>query len=561
MRDHLGYSKKIKSDNRICSNLHHTTIVSIITLVTILAGFYVFHDNNLFATAAVNNNQLSLPELFKLVNQSVVQISGTSDNANQQGFRLGSGFIYDNNGFIITNFHVVNGENEFLVTFSDGSIHTGRAIGADAFSDLAVINVSTVAKEKLKPLTIGNSSELVVGEQVAAVGNPFGLSGSMTEGIISALGRQLPSAEEPQLRTDFSLEPSFSIPDIIQTDAAINPGNSGGPLLNMKGEVVGINSAIFSNTGLYSGVGFAIPSDTIQKIVPSLIKNGSYDHPWLGITGVDIDPAIAKEMNLAINESMGFLVTDVTENGPADDAEIKGGNRTTQLDDQRDVKLGGDIITEIDGKPVSKIYDLLSYLEREKTVGDNVSLSLIRDGSTIAKTVVLGKRPGSDSIFQQSGNRQVSIGITGVNVTPIIAEAMNLTESRGFLVATVEANGPADKAGIQGGYKVETLNNTQYTLGGDVIIRIDNITVDTIENIKEYLDTKNEGDTVSLEVIRNGALENFDVKLELLEIPGNMTPFEEPNPFDRNEGQDPLEDLRDRCLERFSEIICNFLPP
>jgi S1-C subfamily serine protease len=506
------------------------------------------------------NRDLSLPELFAMVNQSVVQISGTTESNTNQGSRLGSGFVYDNRGHVITNFHVVNGENEFHVTFSDGSIYSGQVIGTDAFSDLAVINVSSVPQEKLKPLTMGNSSKLAVGEQVAAVGNPFGLSGSMTEGIISALGRQLPSTQEPAFGSELALESSFSIPDIIQTDAAINPGNSGGPLLNMKGEVVGINSAIFSNTGLYAGVGFAIPSNTVQKVASSLIKNGTYDHPWIGIRGVDITPAISEAMNLNLNESSGFLVTEVNENGPADMAGIQGGNENATLDGESDLKLGGDIITAIDGKPVKKIDDVLTYLERQSRVGDKVSLKIIRDGASIDKVVVLGKRPTSDTIFQ-TGNKQLSLGITGVNVNPVIAEAMNLTESKGFLVATVRANGPADKAGIQGGFKIETLNNTQYTLGGDVIVQIDNKTVDTIENIKDHINSKKEGDVVIVKVLRNSEIKLFNVKLELIEIPKGLLPFNELHPFDRNDQNGLLHDFKEQCLERFSKIICDFLPP
>ena len=149
---------------------------------------------------------------------------------------------------------------------------------------------------------------LIVGETVAAVGNPFGLSGSLTEGIVSGLGRLLPSTPENLFGSDTTVA-TFSIPDIIQTDAAINPGNSGGPLLNLNGEVIGINSAIFSNTGVYAGVGFAIPSNTLKKVIPELLKNGSYPHPWLGITGVDVTPDIANKMNLT--EARGFLVIDV----------------------------------------------------------------------------------------------------------------------------------------------------------------------------------------------------------------------------------------------------------
>ena len=549
----------VKPSNKLYTNLSSITMTCLI-LFGMLTVSFPLPEINATVLDVNQGRDLSLPELFGLVNQSVVQISGTTESSVNQGLRLGSGFVYDNRGHVITNFHVVNGENEFLVTFSDGSIYSGQVVGTDAFSDLAVMNVSSVPQEKLKPLTMGNSSKLAVGEQVAAVGNPFGLSGSMTEGIISALGRQLPSIQEPAFGSELALESSFSIPDIIQTDAAINPGNSGGPLLNMKGEVIGINSAIFSNTGVYAGVGFAIPSNTIQKVASALIENGTYFHPWIGIQGVDITPAISEAMNLNLNESRGFLVTEVNENGPADMAGIQGGNDSATLDGRNDIKLGGDIITAIDGKAVTKIDDLLKYLERQSKVGDKVSLEIIRDGASIDKVVTLGKRPTSDTIFQ-TGNKQLSLGITGVNVTPIIAEAMNLTESKGFLVATVRANGPADKAGIQGGFRIETLNNTQYTLGGDVIVQIDNKTVDTIENIKDHINGKKEGDVVSVKILRNGEIRFFNVTLEMIDMPKDLAPFSELNPFDSNDRQGPLQDFKDQCLERFSETICDFLPP
>lgn len=533
-------------------------------------------------TEELTNDTYSLPELFKRVNQSVVQISITDENtAYQLGSRLGSGFIYDNEGHIITNYHVVNGGNELLVTFSDGSIYNAELIGSDPYSDLAVIKVNTVPQEKLMSLTIGNSSNLVVGQPVAAVGNPFGLSGSMSEGIISGLGRQLPSTSLPptepllpffgrnQIPSGTS---SFSIPDIIQTDAAINPGNSGGPLLNMKGEVIGINSAIFSNTGVYAGVGFAIPSNTVKKVVTSLIETSSYDHPWLGIVGVDITPAIGKALNLILTNSKGFLVTDVNANGPADKAGIRGGDRIAQINGtDREIDLGGDIVIGIDGRTVRNIDDLLTYLEREKSVGQQVTLKFIRNGVPLEKTLTLEKRPDSDSMSQMSG-KQLSLGVTGIDVNSIIADAMNLTNSKGFLVTSVTANGPADQAGIQGGFKVQTLNNSQYTLGGDVIIGIDNKTINTIQDIKNYIDTKNEGNTVKLKVIRDGETKIIDVKLELL--PGTTEgreAFDQFNPFkdgnrdsqrDFFDNQPPFpEDLEKQCLETFNDSICRFLFP
>jgi serine protease Do len=574
---------EIASKCDIDYNLSHKTAVFLFAFGVIFTGLVALqHTEATVIEELTNNNNYTLPELFKRVNQSVVQISTTGENtAYQLGSRLGSGFVYDSDGHIITNYHVINGGNELLVTFSDGSAYNGELIGSDPYSDLAVIKVNTTTREKLLPLPIGNSSNLVVGQPVAAVGNPFGLSGSMSEGIISGLGRQLPSSSLPPEET---LPPlfgrnqipsrtsSFSIPDIIQTDAAINPGNSGGPLLNMKGEVIGINSAIFSNTGVYAGVGFAIPSNTVKKVVASLIETGSYDHPWLGIVGVDITPAIGKVMNLSLTDSKGFLVTDVNANGPADKAGIQGGDRIAQINGtDREINLGGDIIIGIDKKAVRNIDDMLAYLELEKRVGENVTIKLIRSGEPLEKILTLEKRPDSESISQM-GNKQLSLGVTGIDVNPTIAKAMNLTNSKGFLVTSVTSNGPADKAGIQGGFKVETINNTQYTLGGDVITGVDNDTINTVQDIKNYIDTKNEGDIVKLKVIRDGEIKNINVKLELLTstTTEDGEPFDQLNPFsDKNRdsqrdfnNQPPFqEDLKKQCLETFNDSVCRFLFP
>lgn len=354
-----------------------------------------------------SGNSLTLPDLFSKVEKSVVQVTDI-DTANLLGARLGSGFIYDNKGHIITNYHVVagsKGEN-LQITFLDGTTYKAKLVGGDPFSDLAVLQTATdVPLNKLVPLHIGNSTSLRVGEKVVAIGNPFGLSGSMTDGIVSGLGRMLPSSEQSQTvpeppsendqlipRSQTDIPTTFSIPDIIQTDAAINPGNSGGPLLNMRGEVIGINTAIFSNTGVYSGVGFAVPSNTIKKVVPSLIAKGSYTHPYLGVLGTNVTPEIAGDLGL--QEPTGFLVTGVTTGSPAYKAGIRAGNSVTNID-QRDLPIGGDIILQIDNKKVRKIDDILTYLEREKEVGDTVQLTVLRNGMTEKIPVTLGPRPSS----------------------------------------------------------------------------------------------------------------------------------------------------------------------
>jgi len=298
---------------------------------------------------------LTLVELFKKTEQGVVKIETDVVNPMGDAKPLGSGFVYDILGHTITNAHVIENATKVTVTFLDGNQYNAEIIGADKFTDIAVIKVNEKPR-LLHPLDIGDSSVLLVGEQVAAIGNPFGLSGSMTSGIVSQLGRLL-----------FSQDNGFSIPDVIQTDAAINPGNSGGPLLNMKGEVIGINTAIRSSTGEFTGVGFAVPSNTIKKIVPSLIEEGKYHHPWMGITGIDIDPDLAKIRELV--NAKGFLVVTVIDGLPADDAGLQGVSKTVEIDG-KEYPIDGDIIISVDGKEVRKINDLLVHLQREKSVGE-----------------------------------------------------------------------------------------------------------------------------------------------------------------------------------------------
>jgi serine protease Do len=530
-----------------------TLLIIAISLLTLIINNYSIKDS--FASENITNKTQTLSELFKNVEKSVVQISSEDETTELLGSRLGSGFVYDTNGHIITNNHVTSGGKDLHITFSDGTIYTGKVIGSDPHSDLAILLIDDVPKEKLFPLKLGNSSNLIVGETVAAVGNPFGLSGSLTEGIISGLGRLLPSTPENIFGNDNRVA-SFSIPDIIQTDAAINPGNSGGPLLNLNGEVIGINSAIFSNTGVYAGVGFAIPSNTLKKVIPELMKNGSYPHPWLGITGVDVTPDIAKKMN--VTEARGFLVIDVNSNGPADKAGIRGGDKIDTIDG-REVELGGDIILAIDGNPVRKIDDILSHLEREKSVGDNITLTIIRDGIVQEKTTVLQARPDSETLI--SSSQHPSLGITGIDVTPDIAKKMNLTEARGFLVIDVNSNGPADTAGIRGGYIVEIINNTQYRLGGDVIVGIDNQTIKSVSDITDYLMNKKEGDIVKLKILRDNEILNVPVNLKIIQRPldqqDEVPPF---NPKDFGDDQGKFtEQLKKECMMNFNESICNFL--
>jgi S1-C subfamily serine protease len=346
-------------------------------------GNEAFQVGQMGTPIPVTARDLTLPELFTKVEKSIVQISSRSDSSIRSAARLGSGFIFDRNRHVITNYHVASGSKNIDVTFMDGNTYHANLVGSDPFTDLAVLYVQDVPKDTLFPLTLGNSVALDVGERIAAIGNPFGLSGSMTAGIISGLGRLLPSTG--------SLGSRFSIPSIIQIDAPINPGNSGGPLLDMRGEVIGINSAIFSSTGEFSGIGFAIPSNTISKVVPSLITKGSFSHPWIGLSGTNMTPEIANAIGL--KESRGFLVVDTVSGSPADKGGVHGGNKVVTINGMQ-IALGGDVIEKIDDKVVRKIDDILAYIESMKSVGETVSLSVLRDGKIQKLNLSLAARPG-----------------------------------------------------------------------------------------------------------------------------------------------------------------------
>ena len=318
--------------------------------------------------------EYSLIDIFEKSEESIVQVSvlrGESEGG------MGSGFVYSDEGYVITNQHVVQDAQKVMITFLDGEAYIGNVVGSDRDLDIAVVKVEPT-NTYLQPIKIGDSSELKVGEKIAAIGNPFGLSGSMTAGIVSQMGRLLPQ------------ETGYSIPDVIQTDAAINPGNSGGPLINMKGEVVGINTAIQSATGEFSGIGFAVPSNTVKKVVPVLIENGEFKHPWMGISGTDVDPELAEVREL--KSSKGFLVVSVIEGSPAETAGLLGVTETEERDG-REFALDGDIILSIDGETVRKISDILVHLQREKSVGDEMVLSVNRNGEMIELTMILEERP------------------------------------------------------------------------------------------------------------------------------------------------------------------------
>jgi len=286
----------------------------------------------------------------------------------------GSGFVIDTAGHILTNDHVVEAAETIEVTLGDQSRFNAKKLGADERNDIALIQIDP-GGHKLTPLPLGDSRNLLVGQRVLAIGNPFGFQSTLTTGVVSSLGRTVQTGE------------NTFIDDAIQTDAAINPGNSGGPLLNTHGEVIGINTAIHSDTGATVGIGFAIPINTARRIANDLITQGRVRRATLGVEGRGIWPQLAHALNLPIEH--GILIERVTPGGPAAQAGIRGGTRTV-LAGLQQLMIGGDVLIAIDGKAVTSETDLNLLLNRDEP-GDNVTLTILRDGKKMDVRVKLGQ--------------------------------------------------------------------------------------------------------------------------------------------------------------------------
>lgn len=322
-------------------------------------------------TAISVDLQDQLVTLYNSVNPSVVHIVGL--------LGTGTGFIYDTQGNIVTNNHVIEGNDDLEVIFADGSRSYADVVGTDVDSDLAVIKVQTVPTT-IQPVTLGDSNNVHVGEFVIAIGNPFGQESSMSLGIISGVGRTLQS----QRAADGG--GSYSLPQVIQTDAPINPGNSGGPLVNLSGQVVGVNSAIRTDTGFNSGVGFSIPVNAVKRIVPELIVNGRYVYPYMGI-GVSLPTLnLDAQEQLGLPQPYGVYVTSVVENGPAAQAGLIAGNIENNF-------LGGDLILGVDGTEVQNFDELITYLVFETQAGQTIELYIWRNGEYLTLPLTLGARP------------------------------------------------------------------------------------------------------------------------------------------------------------------------
>ncbi|MGQ9555333.1 MAG: S1C family serine protease [Anaerolineae bacterium] len=322
----------------------------------------------------------ALANIYSRVGPSVVNIAVEKQGPGGAGLATGSGWVWDTDGHIVTNNHVVEGANAIAVRFANEQVVDATIVGTDPDSDLAVIKVDVPA-EMLVPAELGDSDKVRVGQTAIAIGNPFGFQGTMTSGIISAIGRVSRQAS------------GFSLPNLIQTDAAINPGNSGGPLLDIYGRVIGVTTSIFSTTGEFAGIGFAVPVNMVKRVVPALIQSGHYAHPYLGITGLDLSPTLAQALGLTVER--GVLVQAVTADGPAEQAGIRAGTRSVRPQGfPRSLMADGDIIVAIDGQKISGMDDLVSRLEAFN-VGDQVTLTVLRDGQQVDVTVTLGARPTS----------------------------------------------------------------------------------------------------------------------------------------------------------------------
>ncbi len=467
----------------------------------------------------------TLENIYTQVNPSVVNIQvvdqqtgpslnspffgfpGQQQNTPQFSQALGSGFVWDTQGDIVTNNHVIDGATQIQVSFSDGTTVPATVVGTDVNSDLAVIKVD-VPTSLLQPVQMADLSQTRVGQLAIAIGSPFGNQGTMTVGIISAIGRSLP------VNQTTASGASYTIPDVIQTDAPINPGNSGGVLLNDQGQVVGVTAAIELPTQANAGIGYAIPSEIVQKVIPALIKTGHYDHPYLGISGTTLTLDLAKAMKLN-SDQRGALVEQIVPNGPADKAGLQGSNQQVTINGMT-VPVGGDVITAVDGQTVKTMDDVIAYLTDHTEVGQTVTLTILRNGKQMSVDVTLQARPSQSNITSttQTSNNQVRLGIVGLPVDSLVAQSMGLpADLQGILVERVAANSPAEQAGIQGSTQPATIQGQEILVGGDIILKIDNQTVTQVTDLANALQQYQPGDNVQLTILRNGSQMQLDVTL------------------------------------------------
>jgi serine protease Do len=481
-------------------------------------------------------NLPGLPDLPELPNMPK---SPDTPQTPQYGQALGSGFVWDKQGHIVTNNHVVDGSDQIYVTFSDGTTLSAKLVGNDPDSDLAVIQIEDTSKVDLQPILVGDSTEAKVGQFVAAIGNPFGLENTMTFGIISAIGRSIPaSGESSEL---LGTQPSYTIPDVIQTDAPVNPGNSGGVLLDLGGNLLGVPSQIESPVRASAGVGFAIPAAIVKQVVPALIKTGEFEHAWIGISGGTLTPELAEAMDLPATQR-GALVSAVTAGSPAEEAGLVASSKDATINGQQ-VKVGGDVIVGIAGQPVNEFDDLVTYLAREGKVGDKVDLKVIRDGKETTVSLTFAARPTAEERAaqapaeeqgqqppaekqqapkeQEQAPAKAWLGIRGTTLTAGLSEAMNLDAGqKGVLVVNVTKGSPAAEAGLRGSSESATVDGQEVMVGGDVITQAGGEDIESMEQLSKLVGGQKVGDELELTILRDG--KEVKVTATLAERPSSL---------------------------------------
>lgn len=448
-----------------------------------------------------------LPDFFNLP-----QPDGDGpDGQPQYQMASGSGFVWNKDGYIVSNNHVVGDAEKLRVTFHDGSTVPAKLVGTDPDSDLGVIKVDVPA-DRLTPITLADSNQVKPGHLAVAIGNPFELEATMTVGFVSAVGRVLPTEMDRS-------QPTYSIPDVIQTDAPINPGNSGGVLVNSSGELIGVPFVIVAPSGASAGIGFAIPSALVQQVVPALISDGHYVHTWLGISGMTLNPDLAEAMKLGADQR-GALVGEVMANSPAAEAKLRGSDRQVTIDGQP-FEVGGDVITAIDAEPVKQFDDIVAYLARATKVGQKVTLTFLRDGKEQQATLVLQPRPehgNQQAKAAEAEPARATIGIVGTGLTPEVATAMGLDpQTAGVLVISVTQDGPADKMGLQGSTQNAEVDGRLLRIGGDVVQKIDGKPVADVADLQRVIAQHKPGDKVVLQLLRDGKQQT--VQLTLAPLP------------------------------------------
>jgi serine protease Do len=376
-------------------------------------------------------------------------------------------------------------------------------------SDLAVIKVETSGI--LKPIQFADSTQVKIGQIAIAIGQPFGLQGTMTVGIISGLGRSLPVDSSTQDGA------SYTIPDVIQTDAPINPGNSGGVLVDISGKLIGVTTAIESPVRGNAGIGYVVPSIIVQKVVPDLISKGSYLHAWLGISGRSMTVEIAEAMKLNPDQR-GALVIKVQTNGPADKGGIQGSANETTIYGAK-IEIGGDIITKVDGQTINEFEDLAAYLARYGEVGKTVPVFVLRDGKEMQLSVTFQARPATIPAVPTALPGTISgkswLGITGMTLTSDVASAMSMPiTTQGVLIMDITKDSPAAKAELKSGSKSFTLNGQEVMIGGDVITKVDDTLITTMNQLRSIIVATDPGTILKFEIIRENKTQVIEVALE-----------------------------------------------